>query len=91
MPSPNKSLKKWLAEATPDQTKRLAKEAGTSVAQLRHIAHGRRAASASLAQRIAHASQYDYGNLGASPLPMDQRELCDACALCPLATRAATR
>lgn len=85
MAAPNKALRAWLIEATPDQTRRLAKEAKTSVAQLRHIAHGRRAASAALAQRIAHASQYDYGDLGASPLPMLQVELCEACGRCPLA------
>jgi transcriptional regulator with XRE-family HTH domain len=95
MPSPNKALRFWLFAATPDQVKQLAKDARTSVAQLRHIAHGRRAASADLAQRIAHASSelrrrtphgFDAGGMEIRQPPLlDQTELCAACAKCPLA------
>lgn len=99
MPAPNKALRHWLIAATPDQIKQLAKGARTSVAQLRHIAHGRRAASADLAQRIAHASVevrqsspsgFDEGGRELpTPVYLDQTELCAACARCPIAARMA--
>ena len=84
MATPNKALRAWLDAATPDQTRELAKAAKTSVLQLRHLAAGRRKASAALAQRIAHASLWKNGIQW--PRPLDQRELCEACGRCPFAT-----
>jgi transcriptional regulator with XRE-family HTH domain len=99
MPAPNKALKTWLSAAAPEQIKQLARESKTSVAQLRHIAHGRRAASADLAQRIAHASAVvrhssprGFAEGGAEirpPAYLDQTELCAACGRCPIAARMA--
>jgi transcriptional regulator with XRE-family HTH domain len=73
----HKTIANWLAAATPEQARDLAKRAKTSVPHLRHIAHGRRGVSAELAQRLAHASSR-------AELPLDQTDLCDACHKCPL-------
>lgn len=60
-------------------------EASTSVLQLRHIASGRRKASAAMAQRLVHASRELFH---ANPLLwLRQTELCEACGKCPLAIR----
>jgi len=75
------TIKEWLHFATPDQARAVAKEAGTSVAHLRHVAHGRRRMSADLAQRLAAASMI----LHKSALRLSQRDLCAACQRCPLA------
>jgi len=82
MRRPNTTMRNWLQAATPNQARELAKAADTSVAHLRHIAAGRRAVSADLAQRLAHASLSigDYQDL-----ILDQRELCVACGNCPFA------
>jgi hypothetical protein len=64
---------KWLRTHTPEDARRLAKAAKTSVPYLRHVAHGRRGISADLAQRLAHGSS-----------ELDQRALCAACRRCPL-------
>jgi len=80
MARPNTALRDWLTVATADQARQLAKAAKTSVPQLRHIASGRRKASAALAQRLVHASQQF--NL---VMRLDQRELCEACGKCPYA------
>lgn len=82
MPAPNKALTLWLSQSTSHEIKQLAQRAKTSVAQLRHIAHGRRAASAALAQRIAHASEMFPYNVAK---PLLQTQLCEACGQCPLA------
>jgi hypothetical protein len=74
MPRPTTAMRKWLSVASADDKRKLAKAAKTSVIYLYHIAAGRRALSADLAQRLAHASG------GA----LDQRELCVACGKCPL-------
>lgn len=84
MPSPNKALRRWLDTASPAERKQLATAAGTSVKQLEHIASGRRNASAALAQRIVHASQQSH-EAGSGPL--DARQLCEACAKCPLVNK----
>jgi hypothetical protein len=89
MPAPNKALKTWLSAASPDQRKALALEARTSVAQLQHIAHGRRQASAALAQRLVHASFMVKTNDGMAPPRLEQTELCVACSKCPIAQRMA--
>jgi hypothetical protein len=73
MPNPSALIRKWLTSVSPDQAREAARSAGTSVAHLRHIGAGRRGMSADLAQRLAHATD------------LDQRELCEACAKCPLA------
>lgn len=77
----NSALFNWLEKASPEQARQLAKTAKTSVAQLRHIAYGRRRASADLAQRLAHASETGI-RFG---MRLNQRELCVACAKCPIA------
>lgn len=79
MGRPNSTIRKWLKEATPDQAKKLAKLAQTSVPYLRHVAAGRRELSADLAQRLATAShQFD------PSLYLQQAEICRACGRCPL-------
>lgn len=70
---PSTAMRRWLHAVTPDEARAVAKAAGTSVPHLRHIAAGRRGVSADLAQRLAHAAPELY-----------QRELCAACAHCPL-------
>jgi hypothetical protein len=80
MGAPNTALQEWLDAATPGEIVQLAKDAKTSVPQLRHIAKGRRAASAALAQRLAHASRRFN-----PALRLDQRQLCAACGKCPYA------
>lgn len=77
----NTALRDWLLQASPDQARQLAKAAETSVANLRHIAHGRRRASAGLAQRLTHVSH----RLFPTRLWLYQKELCEACGKCPLA------
>lgn len=84
MGAPNKALKVWLDTASTEEARQLAKAARTSVAQLRHYAHGRRQPSAAAAQRIAHASR------AFNPLlRLDQRQLCAACGACPYANMVA--
>lgn len=83
MRRPQTAMRDWLHTATPDQAREVAKIADTSVPHLRHIAAGRRQMSAELAQRLAHASR----ELHVLALRLDQRELCRACAACPLVTR----
>ena len=81
MRRPSTTMRNWLQAATPSQARELAKAADTSVAHLRHIAAGRRAVSADLAQRLAHASTIFKGEM---PV-IDQRDLCEACGKCELA------
>lgn len=81
MRRPNTTMRDWLHMATPDDAREVAKLADTSVPHLRHIAAGRRNMSAELAQKLAHASR----ELHVLALRLDQRELCKACARCPLA------
>jgi transcriptional regulator with XRE-family HTH domain len=81
MRKPQTALRDWLQATTPTQAREVAKAAETSVPHLRHIAHGRRNMSAELAQRLAHASK----ELKHRALYLDQRELCVACARCPIA------
>ena len=69
---PSTVMRQWLRAVTPDEARRVAKAAKTSVPHLRHIAAGRRAVSADLAQRIAHAG---------GPA---QDVMCEACSKCPL-------
>lgn len=77
-------IRKWLRSATPDQARELATAANTSVAYLRHVAAGRRGMTADMAQRLAHGSR----QLHTRSLYLDQRELCEACAACPIANLA---
>ncbi len=77
----DKVIARWLAAATPDQARALAKAARSSVPHLRHIAHGRRKVSAELAQRLVHAST----KLKDPALLLDPMSLCEACSRCPLA------
>lgn len=81
MSKPNIVIRKWLRTATPDQARELAKAADTSVAHLRHIAAGRRGMTAEMAQRLVHGSK----SLHTRSLYLDQQELCEACAACPIA------
>jgi len=81
MRRPSTTMRNWLQAATPNEARDLAKMAETSVAHLRHIAAGRRAVSADLAQRLAHSSKA----IGMLHLYLDQRSLCAACAKCELA------
>lgn len=81
MATPKNAIRTWLRLATPDQARALAKAADTSVPHLRHISAGRRSVSAEFAQRLAAASR----TLKTRALYLDQRELCKACAACPLA------
>lgn len=77
---PNKTVKAWLERATPEQKKLLAERSRTSVQHLQHIASGRRAMSAELAQRIATASE----RFDDAKLHLAQQSLCRACQHCPL-------
>jgi hypothetical protein len=74
------AIRRWLKVATPDQKKELAKAAKTSLGQLKHLSAGRRTASAGLAQKLAAASR----TLGHRALYLDQRDICEACGVCPL-------
>lgn len=78
------AVSRFLKRATPEQARAVAKKAKTSVAHLRHIAHGRRGVTADMAQRLAHAT---YDGVP-KELYLDQRALCDACARCPIALSA---
>jgi hypothetical protein len=80
MRRPQTAMRDWLSLATAAQKKQVATIADTSVVHLTHIAAGRRRMSAELAQRLAHASR----ELHVRALYLDQRELCTACAKCPL-------
>lgn len=80
MSTPKNAVRKWLKIATPAQKKALAKAAKTSVGQLKHLSAGRRTASADLAQRLAAASH----TLHIRKLYLDQRDICNACGVCPL-------
>lgn len=80
MTAPKNAMFKWLKTATPAQKKALAKAAKSSVGQLKHLASGRRGASAELAQRLAAASR----ELHIRALYLDQRDICEACGACPL-------
>jgi hypothetical protein len=80
MSTSKNAMRKWLDRATPEQKKALAKAAKTSQGQLKHLAAGRRTASAGLAQKIAAASR----TLHTRELYLDQRDLCEACGTCPL-------
>lgn len=75
------TMRKWLTLASIEQTEALAQAAKTSVPHLRHIAAGRRGATAELAQRLAAASY----TLKVTALRLDQRDLCEACGVCPFA------
>jgi len=80
MASLNKTLYQWLRIASPKQKQALARAAKTSVQQLGHLAYGRRFASAQLAQSLASASK----RFTNKELHLDQRDICGACARCPL-------
>lgn len=74
------TLYRWMNKATLEQKKAFAKAAKTSIRHLAHIAAGRRAVGAGLAQRLAAASR----TLHRRDLYLDQRQLCHECAMCPL-------
>lgn len=80
MSTPRNAIFKWRKIATPAQKKALAKAAKTSDNQIKHLSAGRRGASADMAQRLAAASR----TLGHRKLYLDQREICEACGVCPL-------
>lgn len=80
MTQPRNAIYRWMKTATPAQKKALAKAAKTSVGQLKHLQSGRRGASAELAQKLAAASK----TLHTRALYLDQRDICDACGVCPL-------
>jgi hypothetical protein len=77
---PNRALQKLFKIMTPDQARRLARLADTSVPHLRHVAAGRRNMSAELAQQLAAAS----ARFGKPPLLLKQVDLCRACSICPI-------
>ena len=83
MASRKNAMLKWLALATPEQKRQLAKAAGTSRAHLTHLGSGFRSASADLAQRLSAASR-----TLPKPLRLDQQDLCKACGKCPLVPKA---
>jgi hypothetical protein len=74
----NVTIRAWLAQASSDQRKTLAKQANTSLMMLTHLAKGRVAIGADLAQRLAHAEVEGMDRL-------DVRDLCAVCRQCPLA------
>jgi hypothetical protein len=79
---PNRALQRFFFVSTPDQARKLAKGAGTSVPHLRHVADGRRNMSAEFAQKLAKASEQF---IPINPkLVLLQQELCKACHVCPL-------
>ena len=80
MASSKNAMHQWLKIATPAQKKMLAKAAKTSVGQLKPLGAGRRGASAEFAQRLVAASH----TLGQRNLYLDQRDICEACGMCPL-------
>lgn len=80
MTVPKNAIYKWRKIATPAQKQALAKAAKTSDNQIKHLSSGRRGASADMAQRLAAASR----TLGHRALYLDQRDICPACAVCPL-------
>jgi hypothetical protein len=80
---PSNAVRQWLDIATPTQARQFAKAAKTSVPHLRHIAAGRRSVSAEMGQRLAAASK----TLGVRALYLDQRALCPACGVCPIARK----
>jgi hypothetical protein len=80
MTKPKNAIYRWMKSATPAQKKALAKAAKTSVGQLKHLGSGRRGASADLAQKLAAASK----TLHTRALYLDQRDICQACSVCPL-------
>jgi prophage DNA circulation protein len=80
MTAPKNAIYKWRRIATPAQKQALAKAAGTSDNQIKHLSSGRRGASAEMAQRLAAASR----TLGHRALYLDQRDICKACGECPL-------
>jgi hypothetical protein len=80
MTAPKNAMYRWMKRATPAQKKALAKAAGSSVGQLKHLAAGRRGASAEHAQALAAASR----TLHVRALYLDQRDICQACGQCPL-------
>jgi plasmid maintenance system antidote protein VapI len=82
MASPNSVVRDWLAAATPEEAKALARRAKTSVPHLRHVAKGRRGMTAEFAQRLAHASAALKPTLW-----LLQTDLCTACAMCPLVAK----
>lgn len=74
------SLTAWLSKATPDQARKLAKFAKSSVKSIRHIAAGRRRGSADAAVKLGNASvKISTESLGA----IDQGSVCPACKTCP--------
>jgi phosphoenolpyruvate synthase/pyruvate phosphate dikinase len=78
--TPNKPLTKWLADANAEQIKALAKLVPTSVATLRHIAVGRRQASAAFAVDLERASRA-LRKKEDTPI-LYQDDLCKACKKC---------
>lgn len=62
-----------LVDLTPDQMRKLAVRAKTTLDYLRHLSRGRRQASADMAARLERASK---GAIG-------RETLCDACRQCP--------
>ena len=73
-------LKKWLQNATVKEKRSLALYAGTSLAYLRHVAHGRRLASSDLAGRIEKATQ----KMECKRLPYIRRsDISTVCKKCP--------
>ncbi len=77
------SLTRWLQLASPEQARKLAKLARTSVKSLRHIAAGRRNGSAEAAIRIVAAAAQIETNDRGSNRPIDQASVCPACRKCP--------
>jgi hypothetical protein len=71
------TIRKFLNAATPDEARAVAKVAKTSVAHLRHIAHGRRGISCDLAWRLEIAT-HNCGH-GGTELFLSQQVLCAAC------------
>ena len=73
-------LKTWLQKATLKEKLKLAKQSGTTLAYLRHVAYGRRLASSDLAGRIEKVTQ----KTESKRLPFIRRsDLANVCRKCP--------
>ena len=74
------AFKNWIDNATQSEIDKLAVLASTSPAYLRHIATGRREASAEMAGRIEKGT----ATISREGLPAVKRgDLSDACKSCP--------
>lgn len=76
-------LKTWLDKARPDELRRLAKLARTSVKTIQNVARGFRKGSAEFAVRLGRASIKLRQDVHDTPGLIDQGTVCPACRKCP--------